>query len=552
MLKKVDFTRFLWYNFYMETIKKANEQLHKISVEQARKIVELEAEIIELNQKIEWFMEQFRLAQHRRFGASSEKSAFDGQLHIFNEAEAFADESDEEPPVVQVAAHPRRGKNLVNDRLPEELPVETVVYDLPEEERGCPECGKEMCAIGKELRRELKIIPAKAVIVERVRIIYGCGDCERNADHTPIMKAPMPEPVIKGSFATPEAIAHIMCQKFVMGAPLYRQEQDWKRQGIQLSRQTMSVWLIRAAEDWLEPVYDELHRRLLARDVAHADETTLQVLREPGKTARSKSYMWLYRTGGDAESPIVLYEYQPDRRKERPAAFLKEFTGYLQVDGYEAYHTLPENITVVGCWAHARRKFDEALKGVPKKTWKGSNAALGKQYCDMLFAIERNLAELDAEDRFSQRREHSKPVLDAFLTWLKTVRAAPESGLGKAVHYALAQWKYLERYLLDGRLEISNNRAERGVRPFVIGRKNFLFCNAPKGAKSSAIVYSLIETAKENDLNPFKYLAYIFHAAPNGATVKDLLPENAPADVRVPKPPAKPGAPKTYAWEEDK
>ena len=324
-----------------------------------------------------------------------------------------------------------------------------------------------------------------------------------------------------------------------MGTPLYRQEQDWNRNGIMISRQTMSNWLLKATEAWLEPIYEQLKVMLLGRDVLHADETTLQVLREPGKPAQSKSYMWLYRSGGDDSNPIVLFEYQPDRKASRPADFLKNYKGYLHADGYDGYHKLPDKIIVVGCWAHARRKFDEALKSLPVKDRDGSSAFIGKRYCDKLFKTEESYVSLTPEDRHKHRLKYSKPVLDEFYAWAEVLKPLPKSGIGKAVHYLLSQKKYLERFLLDGRLELSNNRAENSMRPFVIGRKNFLFANTPRGAKASAIMYSLIETAKENGLNPFKYLTYIFKYAPQMDIINDieglklLLPDAAPKSLKA-------------------
>jgi hypothetical protein len=306
-----------------------------------------------------------------------------------------------------------------------------------------------------------------------------------------------------------------MTQKFVMGIPLYRQEQEWNRSGIRLSRQTMSNWLIRATEDWLEPMYDMLHEILCNHNVLHADETTLQVLREPGKTAQSKSYMWLYRTSGDTIHPIILYDYQPDRRSKRPAEFLKDFKGYLHTDGYDGYHSLLNDIVIVGCWAHVRRKFDEALKALPECDREGSSCLRGKRYCDRLFELEREFSNLTQDERFSKRQEQSKPILDEFFSWATSLNATPKTGVGIAVHYAVSQRKYLERYLIDGRCEISNNRAERSIKPFVIDRKNFLFSNTPRGAKASAVMFSLIETAKENGLNPYDYLVYVFKNAPS-------------------------------------
>lgn len=465
---------------------------------------------------VKYYEEQLRLSKHRQFGASSEKSEYDfGQLTIFNEAELFADANMPEPEFVEIEKHYRKRTRLTTDKLPDDLPVEVVEHDLPESERVCPECGGELHVMGRDMRRELVIVPAQVKIREHIRKIYACHSCERDECGVPIVKAQVNAPVIKGSFASSEAIAHIMTQKFVMGVPLYRQEQEFKRNGIHLSRQTMSNWLIKATEDWLEPIYDTLHEMLCLRDVLHADETTLQVLREPGKTAQSKSYMWLYRTSGDAAHPIVLYEYQPDRKAVRPQTFLKDFKGYLHADGYDGYHKLTEHITVVGCWAHVRRKFDEALKALPANGRENSLALVGKRYCDRLFELERESSGLSPEKRHEKRLETSKPMAEEFFTWADSLSAMPKSGASIAARYALSQRKYLERYLDDGRLEISNNRAERSIKPFVIDRKNFLFANTPRGAKASALMFSLIETAKENDLNPFAYLSYVFRNAPN-------------------------------------
>jgi len=306
-----------------------------------------------------------------------------------------------------------------------------------------------------------------------------------------------------------------------------------------LSRQTMSNWLIKATEDWLEPIYDVLRELLCLRDVLHADETTLQVLREPGKAAQSKSYMWLYRTGGEDAHPIVLIEYQPDRKTKRPAEFLKDFKGYLHADGYDVYHKLPDHIVIVGCWAHARRRFDELLKSLPENDRAGSSSLMGKRYCDKLFELERAFSDLKPNERLEKRSELSKPLVTEFFEWINSLKATPKTGIGRAAHYALSQKKYLERYLLDGRLEISNNRAERSIKPFVIDRKNFLFANTPRGAKASAIMYSMIETAKENGLNPFSYLTYIFTHAPNmdirnnPDALERLLPASVPKSLKT-------------------
>ncbi|MDX9871213.1 MAG: IS66 family transposase [Clostridia bacterium] len=501
-------------------------QTQEISVENLLKTNEaLKAENDELRHQVQWLMEQLRLAKHKQFGASSEQTNL-YQLYLFNEAEQSAELAAPEPEITEVKAHYRKKTRLTTDKLPEDLPVEIIMHELPTEKRVCPDCGSCLHKMGEDTREELKIIPAKAVIIRHVRHVYACRHCEETSGRVPIVKADMPGPVIKGGFASPEAVAHIAAQKFVMGSPLYRQEQEWALSGILLSRQTMSNWLIKACADWLEPIYQEMKRRLCRQQVLHADETTLQVLREDGKPAQSKSYMWLYRTSGEALRQIVLYDYQRDRKHTHPEAFLKDFTGFLHADGYDGYHKLPDRITVVGCWAHLRRKFDEMLQTLPKDKRDTSNAAKGVAYCDKLFHLEKQFALLSSEERRKGRERLSKPLMDEFFAWADSLRALPKSLLGKAVYYSQSQRKYLKAYLLDGRLEISNNRAENSIRPFVMGRKNWLFSNTPNGARASAVYYSLIVSAKENGLLPFEYLTKVFTEAPNGADVESLLPWN--------------------------
>lgn len=437
-------------------------------------IEEKDQRIAELEQQVQWFMSQIRLLKHKQFGTSSEKADLH-QMTIFNEAESLANLAVPEPKLTEVKAHYRKRTRLTTDKLPRDLPVEIIEHELPAKERICPDCGGELHTMGKETHEKLKIIPAKAVILRHIQHVYACRNCEATNDHVPIVKADMPEPVIKGSFASPEAIAHIAVQKYMMASPLYRQEQEWKQNGILLSRQTMSNWLVKASESWLEPIYEEMKHQLCKHKVLHADETTLQVLKEPGKAAQTKSYMWLYRTSGEAKHQIVLYDYQPDRRHIHPKAFLQDFSGYLHADGYSGYHKLPESIIIVGCWAHLRRKFFDALKTLPKEKQAGSAAAKGVAYCDKLFHFEKQFALLTPDNRFEERRLISKPVVDEFYNWIFSLAVLPKTLLGNAVHYAKTQQKYLERYLLDGRLEISNNRAERSIKPFIIGRKNWLF-----------------------------------------------------------------------------
>ena len=481
------------------------------------RIKELENRILELETLVRFYEEQIRLSKSRQFGRSSEKTEMPEQLGLFDEAENTADPKAEEKVTFEEVAYKRKKRTGKRSDDISNLPLETIIYELPEEERVCPECGGALHAMSAEERCEVTIIPAQFVAKRHMQRVYACRNCEKNNDCTPILKAAAPKPVISNSLASPSAAAHIMVEKYVKAVPLYRQEQSFLRDGINLSRQTMANWLIKCAEDWLEPIYDTLRGRLLTEKVLHADETVLQVIHEPGKKANTNSYEWLYRTGGCAEHPIVLYEYQPTRSSSHPERFLNGWEGYLHTDGYSGYHNLP-NITVVGCFAHVRRKFDEALRIIPAEERPGTAAAKGLDFCNRLFGLEREFSGIPPDERKSKRLETSFPIAEAFLEWAKSFRDTANSLTKKAADYYVNQWPYLKNIFLDGRLELSNNRAERSIKPFVIGRKNWLFSNSQKGAKASSIIYSIIETAKENNLKPFEYLKYLFEILPNVST----------------------------------
>ena len=372
--------------------------------------------------------------------------------------------------------------------------------------------------------------------VEHIQIVYGCRECEKNAaDDVPTMiKSNVPAPVIQGSgIASPSLLSFIMCNKFVLALPLYRQEQELTRAGINISRQTMANWVIYAAEKWLEPIYNLLREELLRNDILHADETTLQVINETGRTASQKSYMWMYHTGRDAALHAALFEYQPTREGKHPLEFLEGYKGFLHVDAYVGYNALEkQGVILVECWAHARRKFYEALKAIKKEDRVNADANIGLEYCNRLFELERYFDEqnLTYEQRAKWRILESKPIAEAFFEWAESMlpKILPKSKLGVAVTYAANQQPWLMNFLLDGRLELSNNRAERSIRPFTVGRKNWLFSYCAKGAKSSAIVYSIIETAQANGLVPFMYLNFLFETLPNISLEKfsDCLPWN--------------------------
>jgi len=481
-----------------------------------QQIAKQEKQIAELSALIKWYQEQFDLAKRRRFGASSEKTPPDQlELNLFNEAEVLATPPGEEPPMEKVTYERRKRTGKREEDL-SDLPVETVVYQLEEGEQLCACCGGPLHEMSTETRSEIAIVPPQIKVMRHVRQVYACRHCERNELQTPIVTAPMPKPVYPGSLASPSILSHVMCQKYVDSLPLHRQEQIFTRLGYTLSRQTMANWMIYGAEQWLAPLVAAMKIYLLRQEVLHADETTLQVLKERDKSAESKSYLWLYRTGRGV-APAVLYEYRQTRGGEHPRNFLSGFTGYLHVDGYAGYHKV-EKVKLVGCWAHARRKFDEALKAAPPEARSNpeSVAAQGLAYCNKLFALERDWAEATPEERQAARQTHSLPVVEAYGRWLKQQRSrvTPKSLAGQAIAYSLNQWEKLTAFLEDGRLELDNNRSERSIKPFVIGRKNWLFANTPRGATASATIYSVIETAKENGLHPFNYLKYLFEQLP--------------------------------------
>ena len=548
-MKTLVFCRVLWYNICMENreMRTSNtEEMVTISRAEYERFQEQAQAITSLTLQNEWLLEQLKLSKKKLFGRSSEQAeqmVMDQLSLTYNELEAYAfgTKAAAEKQIAVKAHERKRQSGNVLDVVPEGTLTEVVEHRLPENERICAACGSELIEIGKDVRWTLQMKPAEFWVREDVYYTYACKSCEQETGEANIVKAAKEPALLPGSFASAEAVAYLAAQKFVMYSPLYRLEQEFNRQGLKLSRQTMANWLLNVSEKWLRPVYDTLHEQLCREPVLHADETTLQVLKEPGRSSTSKSYMWLYRTSGCAKQAIVLYEYQPTRKAEHAEYFLQGFSGWLHADGYQGYHKLPGNIRVVGCWAHARRKFNEALGTLPQERRKDSPAAMGEWYCSQLFKLEQEFAELTPEERYEKRLEQEKPVLDALLSWANEMQAgtAPKSALGKAIHYLLEQWPYLTRYLEDGRLELSNNRAERSIKPFVMGRKNWLFANTPGGAQASAVIYSLIETAKENSLDPYRYLLWVLQNAPqlseeDAAWAEKLLPARAPKECYMP------------------
>ena len=479
-------------------------------------IEHLENTIKDLQSQVNNLTEMVMLLRKEKFGPSSEKppKQVDGQLSLFNEAEVEADASVPEPISKEVKGYVRNNPKTKREEIIKDLPVREILCETAKEEQYCGHCNSALRPIGKEVvREELEYIPAKLQIVRYVRMSYECPRC-KHTERPFIKKALTPTSLMNHSLASPSSVANVMYQKYVNSVPLYRQEKEWERMGLSLSRATMANWVIRCSQDYLMPVVEHLQKKLLERDIVHCDETPVQVLKEEGKKPQTKSYMWLYRTGDDGKPPVIHYDYQPSRNGAHAVVFLKDFKGFVQSDGYSGYNKLT-GITRCGCWAHLRRKFSEAI---PKKTGTDeplTNAEIGRDYCNQLFEIERDLKHLSPEDRRLKRLELEKPILEAFWCWLENLNVLNGSALGKAVTYAKNQKKYMENYLLDGRCSISNNAAENAIRPFTVGRKNWLFADTPKGASASAAVYSIIETAKANGLNVYTYLEYLLLYMPD-------------------------------------
>jgi transposase len=517
---ELDFRSLKWYNRIMQKI-----DMKGLSPDQTEYITSLEKKIESQQIRINQLMDMLAKTQKALYGRSSEKSRYvlgeeSDQISLFNEAEAETSNKAEEPTVQTIVSSYSRKPKRTKEELAKTVPVVEVTCDLEKDKRTCDICNAELRYLGKEhVRDELEIIPAQVRVLRYIRFNYVCKECEKETDEANIIKAPVPAPVMKRSLASPSTVAHVMYQKYANGVPLYRQEKDWANQGVTLSRATLANWIIRPSHEWLEPLYSVMKNQLIFEPVIHADETVIQVLKEPGKKASTESRMWVY-TSGRSPTPIVLYEYQPTRSGQHARRFLEGFSGYLQTDGYSGYNVVP-NVTHCGCWAHLRRKFEEALpKGADIV---GSKAAIGLDYCNRLFALEDQWIDLTAEERQKRRLEQSKPVLDEFWQWLSTLNPLRNSNLGKAVTYALNQKEALNNFLLDGRIDISNNRAENAIRPFVTGRKNWLFSDTQRGAKASAIVYSVIESAKANQLNPYMYLVLLLTKLPG---LKELTAES--------------------------
>jgi len=476
--------------------------------------------------KIDTLQEQLNLLLQKRFGPSSEKIPPE-QMRLFNEAETQLEEESVEAKDETVTVPEHQRKKRGRKPLPESLPRVRVEHDLPEAEKHCG-CGCRLTLIGEEVSEQLDIIPAQVQVIQHVRSKYVCKGCEET-----IKTAKLPPQPIPKSNASPGLLAHIAVAKYQDALPLYRQEKILQRIGVDIPRATLANWMIKLGS-LIQPLINLLQDRLLAYDILGMDETPIQVLKEPGRKATSNSYLWVQR-GGPPDQTVILFHYDPSRGQAVAKELLADYRGFIQSDGYEVYAAIAtsrSDITLVGCMAHARRKFDEAVKAQGKKGKpKTGKAMMGLAYIQKLYRIEKILKDASPEERYQGRLEQAHTVLDELRGWLdkSLPEVAPASATGKALNYLHNQWDKLISYLEDGRLSIDNNATERAIKPFVIGRKNWLFSDTQRGARASANLYSLIETAKANGLEPYHYLRYVFKFLPQAQSLEQLealLPYN--------------------------
>jgi transposase len=498
---------------------------HVVAIEQ--RDAALEARDIEIQQ----LREYVRLLKSQRFGKSSERAHRD-QLGLFNEAEQLLDEADAdelEAPTITVPAHTRaRGGRRPPPAWMERVEI---LHDLPEAEKVCASDGAALVEIGRETSEQIEFIPATARVLVHVRPKYACPCCK-----TGVRIAPMPPQPVPKSLASPSLLAFVAVSKYADALPLYRQAGILERIGIDVSRATLAHWMVRCGE-LVQPLINLMREELLAHDFAQCDESRFQVLKEFGKVAESQSYVWVQR-GAPNDHPLVLYEYDPSRSAEVPKRLFEGFQGILQTDGYEGYGALGREpgIVHVGCWAHARRRFVDALKGAGKSRMKGAKrttkqpqAEAGLRFIQKLYAIERRVKDATPEERLRARQEQSLPIVASLRRWLDSALATvvPRSLTGAAVAYLDGQWPKLVRVFDTGHVPLDTNAVENAIRPFAVGRKNWMFADTVRGAEASANLYSLIETAKANRIDPWAYLYHVFAELPKAETlehVEALLP----------------------------
>lgn len=520
--------------------------LIQLLLQQQEQLNALTKELHASNEKMQLLMEQVILGKQNRFGRSSEKMEdtsqicfreVNGTIVFFNEAEAVCDLNAAEPEDLELKSPKQPKRKGKKEADLSGLPVRRIDHYLSAEELEAEFGVRGWKQLPDAISRKYHFVPAKVEVEEHHIGVYA----SKTDEH--MVKADHPKTLLHGSLVSPSLGAAIINGKYVNAVPLYRLEQEFQRYGLQITRQNMANWCIHLAEEYLSILYDYLHKELYFYHVIQADETPVLVNHD-GRKAGSKSWMWVYRSGHLYQKrQIVLYEYQQTRNASHPREFLKGYDGICVTDGYQVYHTLEkelEELTIAGCWVHCRRRFDEALKLISKSYQKESNAFLLMKQIQAIYREEGKLKDLSSDERLKQRQAVIKPLVDAFFAYLKTINVSKKDKFGDAVGYALNQEKYLRVFLTDGDVPIDNNASERAIRGFCIGKKNWQIIDTIHGAKSSAIIYSIVETAKANNLKPFDYVQHLLEEMPKHMDDRDcsflenLLPwsEKLPAGIR--------------------
>ena len=532
-------------------LKYTEEQLNSLDRETLTRLFLSQQEQLEnIDHTLQLVLEQMADLKRHRFGRSTEKHEtedqisfmeVDGKIVFFNEAEAVAaEENTQEEPESVSRRKPKKKQGKREEDL-DGLPVVVVEHSMTDEELE-DKFGKDgWKQLPDEVYRRYSFTPAKIEVEEHHVKVYAGKETEE------VIKAPHPQTLLRGSLVSPSLEAAVMNAKYVNAVPLYRQEQEFERYGLHISRQNMANWTIQCADRYLAVLYDYLHEKLYGYHVLQADETPVLVNKD-GRPAGSKSYMWVYRTGRMyTECQIVLYEYQKTRNASHPREFLKDFRGVCVTDGYQVYHTIEgerEDLRIAGCWSHARRRFDEAVKALPKAKQKDSRAYLALTMIQAIYREEKQLKDLPAEERKNRRQLSVKPLVEAYFTWVREnlPKVPQKSKTWEGFNYSLNQEKYLKVFLDDGEVPMDNNAAEQSIRGFCIGKKNWVMIDTIAGAKSSAIIYSIAETAKANNLKPYDYFEYLLTEIPkhledtDRSFLDDLLPwsPSLPANCRKP------------------
>lgn len=529
-----------------EELQRLRKELEKLNSELVKK-----DEIIRIqNIRIENMTQALLQANKKIFGPSTETSKhIEGQLDIFKIDEELAKVLIEEEKKITVPGHKRTPRKPgVKAQMLEGLPKEVIEYLIDEDET-CDRCNSMLKPVGKKLvRTDVEFIPAKLVVTHHIRQICKCINCGTDKSQYPtpyFKKAALPTPVLPHSIATPSLVAQIMYQKFKQGVPSARQEKDWEQLGLIISRSNMSHWIIKCSQLWLSPIYDRIHQKLLSCKSLHMDETKIQCNKEPGKKASSASFMWVIRSGSHENIKATYFHYSRTRNGDVAAKLLKGYKNNLTTDAYAGYNKV-ENINRNLCWAHVRRYFVESIpldsrgKEIPN-----SKGAEGREYINLLFKIEEEIKDLTLKEKESKRQTASRAVLDAFWSWVNETSSKTTSNekLTKALNYSLNQKEGLESFLYDGSLDISNNLVEASIRPFAVARRAWLFADTPEGARANAIMYTIVETAKLNNLHIYNYLKFLLEKIPNTdfyrkpSLIDDYLPwsKNLPDDCRLPE-----------------